>query len=128
MKSMNQVAFFEIHVGDPVRAIKFYEGVFGWKFTKDEHISIDYWRIDTKEATGGLLKRPVPAPKPEQGLNAFVSSIQVADFDVTSAAIIREGGMVALPKFAILGKCWQGYFIDTDANTFGIFQVDPEAA
>ena len=25
------------------------------------------------------------------------------------------------------GKCWQGYFIDTEGNTFGIFEVDEEA-
>jgi uncharacterized protein len=25
------------------------------------------------------------------------------------------------------GTCWQGYFIDTEGNTFGIFQVDEEA-
>jgi hypothetical protein len=25
------------------------------------------------------------------------------------------------------GKCWQGYFIDTEDNTFGIFEVDEEA-
>jgi hypothetical protein len=23
--------------------------------------------------------------------------------------------------------CWQGYFVDTEGNTFGIFQVDPNA-
>jgi uncharacterized protein len=25
------------------------------------------------------------------------------------------------------GKCWQGYFIDTEGNTFGISEVDEEA-
>jgi hypothetical protein len=34
---------------------------------------------------------------------------------------------VALPKFAVPGKCWQGYFIDLDGNTFGIFEVDEGA-
>jgi uncharacterized protein len=32
-----------------------------------------------------------------------------------------------LPKFAVPGVCWQGYFIDTEGNTFGIFQPDPAA-
>ena len=25
------------------------------------------------------------------------------------------------------GKCWQGYFIGTEGNTFGIFEVDEQA-
>lgn len=38
-----------------------------------------------------------------------------------------NGGRVALPKFAVPGKCWQGYYLDKDGNTFGIFQFDESA-
>jgi predicted enzyme related to lactoylglutathione lyase len=41
--------------------------------------------------------------------------------------ILSLGGKIALPKFAISGTCWHGYFIDTEGNTFGIFQVDDAA-
>jgi len=51
----------------------------------------------------------------------------VESFDDTAALVIANGGKVALPKFAIPGRCWQGYFIDPDNNTFGIFQVDENA-
>jgi uncharacterized protein len=34
---------------------------------------------------------------------------------------------VAMEKFAVPGVCWQGYFIDPDGNTFGLFQPDPQA-
>jgi predicted enzyme related to lactoylglutathione lyase len=37
------------------------------------------------------------------------------------------GGLVALPKFAVPGICWQGYFLDTEHNTFGIFEVNESA-
>jgi len=30
-------------------------------------------------------------------------------------------------KFAVPGRCWQGYFLDTEGNTFGVFEVDPDA-
>jgi len=53
--------------------------------------------------------------------------MEVKDFDATAAAISKSGGMVALPKFAIPKTCWQGYFIDPDGNTFGIFEVDEKA-
>jgi hypothetical protein len=35
---------------------------------------------------------------------------------------------VALAKFAVPGVCWQGDFLDTEGNTFGIFQPDANAA
>ncbi|HQF27637.1 MAG TPA: VOC family protein, partial [Bacteroidia bacterium] len=44
-----------------------------------------------------------------------------------STRILKNGGQIALPKFAIQGRCWQGYFIDLDNNTFGIFEVDSNA-
>jgi predicted enzyme related to lactoylglutathione lyase len=59
--------------------------------------------------------------------NAFVCSVEVENFDATAAKITSGGGTIALGKFAVPGTCWQGYFIDLDGNTFGIFQVDPNA-
>jgi predicted enzyme related to lactoylglutathione lyase len=32
-----------------------------------------------------------------------------------------------MPKFAVPGVCWQAYFIDTEGNTFGIFEPDSNA-
>ncbi len=124
---MNVVAYFEIQVDDPGRAIVFYASVFNWKFTKDSHLPIDYWRIATDGVNGGLMKRPAPKPASEQGTNAFVCSMEVLDFDKTADKILKYGGIIALPKFAVAGKCWQGYFLDTEGNTFGVFQVDERA-
>ncbi|WP_211208936.1 hypothetical protein [Cytophaga aurantiaca] len=72
------------------------------------------------------MKRPVSVPPVGTGTNAFTCSMQVENFDKTAAVILANGGVVALPKFAIPGRCWQGYFLDPDNNTFGIFQVDAE--
>jgi predicted enzyme related to lactoylglutathione lyase len=63
-------------------------------------------------------------PPVNNGTNAFVNSVQVQSFDNTSKLILENGGQIALPKFAITGRCWQGYFIDKDNNTFGIFETD----
>jgi predicted enzyme related to lactoylglutathione lyase len=62
------------------------------------------------------------------GTNAYVCSIQVENFDATAKKIMAQGGQEALPKFAVPGKCWQGYFLDTEGNTFGLFEVDEKAA
>lgn len=119
--------YFEIQADDPQRAIKFYVQVFGWKFSEVKGLPIQYWTIETGGSRGGLLKRPAKTPPPQCGTNAFVCSLEVANFDTTAQTIEQLGGIVALPKFAVPNTCWQGYFIDLDGNTFGIFQVDPNA-
>jgi predicted enzyme related to lactoylglutathione lyase len=124
---MNSVNYFEIQSSNPEREVKFYQSVFGWKFIKQEFIPIPYYRIETNGINGGLLKRPAPVPPKQSGTNAFVCSIEVSSFDETSKRICELGGKVALPKFAIPGRCWQGYFIDLDDNTFGIFEANPNA-
>src|SRR3954462_10914787 len=101
--------------------------VFGWKFSKAEGTPIPYWRIDTGAARGGLLQRPAKRPPAECGTNAFCCSFEVDDFDKISEKILTQGGIVAMPKFLVVGTCWQGYFVDTDGNVFGIFEVDENA-
>ncbi len=124
---MNTIGYFEIQSSDTTRDIKFYETVFSWKFIKEEFVPIEYYRIETNSINGGLLKRPAKVPPTESGTNAFVCSVQVENFDKTNEQILQIGGQVALPKFAIPGRCWQGYFVDLDNNTFGIFEVDQNA-
>ncbi|HEU4417207.1 MAG TPA: VOC family protein, partial [Candidatus Angelobacter sp.] len=48
-------------------------------------------------------------------------------FDATAAKVLSVGGRTAMAKFAVPGVCWQGYFLDPEGNTFGIFQPDPSA-
>ena len=124
---MNNPSYFEIQADNVKRAVDFYQKVFGWKFTLDPSLPIEYWRIETEGSGGGLLERPAVAPKIPSGTNAYVCSMEVSDFETTAQIILDNGGQVALPKFAVPGKCWQGYFLDPEGNTFGLFQVDPNA-
>lgn len=128
---MNRITHFEIQADDIERAIKFYSEVFGWEFPKWMD---GYWGIMTapKESkdpgiNGGLLKRPCPAPALGQGTNAFVCTVEVENFDETAKKIEAAGGKVAMPKFAIMNMAWQGYFLDTEGNTFGLHQPDKNA-
>lgn len=125
--SINSLAYFEIQSSQPERDAKFYSEVFGWGFEKDENIPIEYYRLQTPLMHGAILQRPAPTPPKGGGTNGFVCSIHVADFDQTAEKILSLGGDVALPKFAIPNKCWQGYFLDLDNNVFGIFQPDESA-
>ncbi|MES1215873.1 MAG: VOC family protein [Bacteroidota bacterium] len=124
---MNNVAYFEIQASDPKSLIAFYKNIFGWTFVKEEYVPIEYYQVQNAGINGGLLKRPANTPPTQYGTNAFTCSILVESFDKTAELILTNGGQVALPKFAIPGRCWQGYFIDTDNNVFGIFQPDENA-
>lgn len=123
----NRVVHFEIQVDDIERARKFYTEIFGWKI--EQWPGMDYFMVMTAEQgsteagiSGGMLKRPCPAPAPEQGTNAFVCTVVVDDIDASSEKIKAAGGIVAMEKFMIGDMAWQAYFIDTEGNTFGIHQ------
>lgn len=51
----------------------------------------------------------------------------VQNFDATAKKIAAAGGKVAMPKFVLPGMAWQGYFIDTEGNAFGVHQADQNA-
>ncbi len=131
---MNRVVHFEIQVDNPERAIAFYTAVFAWQIQKWEGLPTPYWVVmtadkDSKEPgiNGGMLQRPAKTPPQECGTNAFVCTMDVANFDETAKKIEAAGGVVAMPKFALAGMAWQGYFLDTEGNTFGIHQIDKNA-
>ncbi|MCZ7629673.1 MAG: VOC family protein [Microthrixaceae bacterium] len=131
---MARVVHFEIQADDVERAKAFYAAAFGWSFEDyGSGTGMPYWGVITGPDSepginGGLLQRPVAAAAPEQGTNAFVCTMQVEDYDATEQRILEAGGTVALPKMALTGMAWQGYYLDTEGNTIGIHQPDPDAA
>ena len=130
---MGRVLHFEIQADDVERARAFYAAAFGWTFEDYSPMTgSTYWGIstgdpDTPGIDGGLLARPAPAPAPEQGANAFVCTVVCDDYDETERRILDAGGRVALPKMALTGMAWQGYYLDPEGNTFGIHQPDEKA-
>ncbi len=131
----NRVAHFEIHCDNLERGTAFYRDVFGWDIQGwPMPDGSTYWMAMTapKGSTevgisGGFVKRPCPAPAEKQGLNAFCCTIVVDDFDAAMAKALEHGAIVAMPKFALTGMAWQGYFIDTEGNTVGLHQADANA-
>src|SRR6185369_9245216 len=101
---------------NPQRAMDFYRQLFGWEFFQEPNSPVGYWQIRTDNLRGGLLQRPAPVPAPPTGTNAFVCSLEVPNFDALAEMVLKLGGNIALPKFAIPGKCWQGYFLDPEGN------------
>lgn len=131
---MNRVIHFDIQVDEPERAIKFYQDVFGWTIEKWDSPVMEYWMVMTApqgstEAgiSGGLMRRSVPGSAVGVGANAFVCTVMVENFDETAKKIEVAGGKVAQPKFALPKMAWQGYFLDTENNVFGVHQADENA-
>jgi predicted enzyme related to lactoylglutathione lyase len=125
---MARVVHFEIHAADPMRAAKFYEGVFSWKF---HHVpAIDYWTITTGEGpgiNGGMLRRRGDPPVPGQAVNAHMCTIGVDDLSASMQAALDAGATVALPRMAIPNVGHVAYLVDPEGNIFGVFQDDPAA-
>lgn len=130
---MGRLIHFEIHVDDMERATKFYGEVFGWKFEDwTDYAGMSYFGAVTGDENepginGALMQRQGPPPEPNQALNGYACTMGVEDYDSIEEKILQNGGKVALPKYALPGMAWQGYYIDTEGNTFGIHQPDENA-
>jgi uncharacterized protein len=120
---MLRVVHFEINADNPERAIEFYRHVFGWTRTKWSGSEEDYWLIMTgtdKESgiNGGLMKRMNPI------LNT-VNTVDVPSIDEYLEKIKASGGEIVMPKTTIPSIGYLAYCKDTEGNTFGIMQMDP---
>jgi len=127
---MGRVVHFEIHAGDPAKAIEFYSTLFGWKFKNWGNMA--YWQIETGNQKdpgidGGLLPRQEPRPQDGQAVNAFVCTVQVESLDAVFAKAQSLGATVAMPKSPIPGIGWLAYIKDLDGNLVGMMQPDPAA-
>jgi predicted enzyme related to lactoylglutathione lyase len=126
---MPRVVHFEIHAGDPERAVRFYEKVFGWSFQKWEG-PMEYWLIvtgpdDKPGINGGLVRRQGEIDG--QAVIAYVCTVDVDDIDKSTATVVENEGSIALPKMPIPGMGWLVYCKDTEGNIFGMMQGDPNA-
>jgi predicted enzyme related to lactoylglutathione lyase len=128
---MSRVIHFEIHADNPDRAITFYSGLLGWQFKKWEG-PMPYWLITTGPDSqpginGGLVSRPCPAAGEAQAMNSYVCTVGIDNLDATLTKLPALGGKIALPKMPIPGVGWLAYAKDTEGNTFGMMQPDPNA-
>lgn len=130
---MGRLIHFEIHVSDMERAKKFYGEVFGWTFQDwSDYAGMPYFGAvtgDEKELgiNGALMQRKGNPPEANAAMNGFSCTMGVDNYDQTEAKILEHGGKVALPKHALPGMAWQGYYLDPEGNVFGVHQPDENA-
>ncbi|MCA1055836.1 VOC family protein [Rossellomorea aquimaris] len=130
---MGRIVHFEIHVDDMERAKAFYGGVFNWTFEDwSEYAGMPYFGAvtggeDQPGINGALMQRQSPPPEANQPMNGYTCTIGIGDYDEAEKKILELGGKVAMPKYALPGMAWQGYYVDTEGNVFGIHQPDENA-
>jgi uncharacterized protein len=122
---MHRVIHFDLPADDAQRAIKFYGGVFGWKFDKWPG-GVDYWTITTGKDGEPGINGGMSLRMPGQG-GVVANSIEVPDVDEYSRKVQGAGGKIVNPKMAIPGVGWFATCADSEGNLFGIFQGDPAA-
>jgi predicted enzyme related to lactoylglutathione lyase len=124
MKEENKnpaIVHFEIPADDVDRARKFYSTLFGWKIEKFEG-SMEYWMISQtgdssdKSLAGGLMKRQ----NPQQSILNYVG---VPSIDEYSKRINELGGKIIVPKTEIGGYGSFAVSMDTENNTFAIWEA-----
>lgn len=128
---MSRVTHFEIHATDPDVLAAFYAGVFGWQFNRWDG-PMEYWSIVTGSQSepgidGGLIRRRGPRAAEGQPVNAFVCTVTAASVVDSLSRAAELGGIIAVPRMAIPGVGWLGYFKDPDGNIVGVMQPDPSA-
>ena len=116
------IVHFEIPANEPSKISRFYEQLFGWKFTKMEGGNMDYWLINHKDARspietmGGLYK-------PEQGMSqqGILNYFSVKSIDESLKQASSLGATVVMPKQET-GKGHFAILADPNGNTFALFQ------
>ena len=118
------ICWFEVPADDLGRAQKFYKGMFGWKFAKLPAAINDYWHIDTggpdASPDGGMM----PRMHPQQPITNYISLPSVSK---GAAKVEKLGGTICKPKTAVPGM---GYFViclDTEGNTFALWEMNDRA-
>lgn len=118
------VCWFEVPADDLGRAKKFYKSLFGWKFAKLPAAVQDYWHIDTggKDASpdGGLM----PRMHPQQPITNYIS---VPSVTKAAAKVEKLGGTVCKSKTPVPGMGYFAICLDTEGNTFALWEMNDRA-
>jgi len=122
---MPTIVHFDLPADDPARAKKFYKELFGWNFVAPPGFQ-DFYLIETSDLEGkpalggGMGKRG----SPDQRIMNYIGVTSIEEY---SKKIERLGGKVIIPKMIVPKFGFMAVCHDTEGNSFGIWQDDPEA-
>ena len=121
---MAAIVHFDVPAEDPERAKKFYAALFDWKYEnvpQFQYNLISTTNLDGSPGVGGGLgKRMDPS---QRMMNYFgVKSIEASMKQVQAL-----GGKMVSQKMAVPGMGYLANCLDTEGNTFGLWEEDTGA-
>lgn len=119
---MSRVVHFEVPTSDSAASRKFYENVFGWKFTKYEG-PMEYWLIKTGEP--GTIGIDGGLGGAANDIKSTVNTVGVEDIDATLRMAEANGGKVIMPKDEIPTVGYLAYVQEPGGTVFGVIQPFP---
>jgi len=120
---MARVGHFDMMTRSPEKAVKFYSGVFGWKFYKWGG-PMEYWLVGTGDRREPGIDGGMSRGKPVKDLVLTITGIKL---DKTLKLVQKNGGKVVQPRGPIPGVGWYAAIKGPDGNLFGLMEDDPKA-
>lgn len=121
---MSAIVHFDVPTEDVERAKKFYSVLFGWKFESVPGMEYNLFTTTNLDGTpgvgGGMGKRMDPS---QRILNYF----GVPSLDAAMKQVKSLGGKVITEKMAVPGMGFLASCIDTEGNTFGLWEENTKA-
>lgn len=117
---MPTIVHFDIPADDQERARAFYEELFDWRF-EFLPTPVPYYLIETKDLNGnpgiggGMGKRGAPG----QQISNFIG---VESIDEYLEKVVKLDGKILLPKTPVHGWGYLAVCLDTENNTFGLWE------
>ena len=119
---MPTITHFNIPTDDIERAKKFYTKLFNWKIERLPG-PMEYYEITTTSekdeggVNGGMTKRENPYDR-------ITNYVDVQSIDEYLTRVEKLGGKIVLPKTTVPGFGYLAVCIDTENNTFGLWETD----
>lgn len=122
---MPTIVHFDIPADNLKRATKFYKELFDWKIESVPG-TIEYYNIATtnenqEEGVGGGMGQ-----RQQQG-TGITNYIGVPSVDEYIKKVEQLGGKIIMPKTTIPGFGYLAVFLDTENNSLGLWETDPNA-
>lgn len=122
------VRHFSINAQDLPTTRRFYENVFGWRFSAwgpPGFFMIETGSADTPAVLGSMQQRREIV----QGvrMNGFECTIAVPDIVEAEASVLQNGGKILMPRATIPTVGHMFWFQDPDGNIVGAMQPDAGA-
>jgi hypothetical protein len=121
---MPTIVHFDLPADDPKRTKMFYEKLFNWKFKlvpEMQYYLIETTDLDGKNGVGGGMGK---RGSPEQRITNFIGVESVDDY---LAKVETLGGKVMQPKMVVPGRGYLAVCLDTEGNTFGLWEENKDS-